>query len=164
MSSNQTDSNLTRDRMVNTCAGLIFAALGALVILGSQKFESSGSVTPIFIGASLIILSLILVVTGLVASRTIPMIEAPSGSLLRRGIGVLVIIVWVTLLPHLGFLPTSIPAFIAISFIVPSTEPWTVRKIAWHAVTAVAVAVVFWFALTSHLGIALPEARFPPFN
>lgn len=164
MSADQKNRGLGWDRAINTCAGFVFAALGALVILGAQQFESSGSVTPIFIGISLIVLSLVLIVTGLIAPRTVPKIETPSGSFIRRGVGIVVIIGWVALLPYLGFLLVSIPAFMAISLTVPIAQPWTPRGVIWHTIIATAITTAFWFILTNYLGIALPEMRLAPFN
>ena len=153
-----------KDRTTNTFAGLGFATLGALVIWNSQEFESSGAVTPIFIGTALIVLSVSLIAASFLVPRAIPSIEAPSGSLWRRAIGAMVIVVWVSLLPYFGFLSTSIAAFIAISFTVPTAQVWSVQKFAFHAFTAAAVATLFWFTLTSYLGIALPETQLPFFN
>lgn len=164
MPSDPNNTKPSKDRITNTCAGLFFATLGALVIWNSQQFESSGAVTPIFIGTALIILSISLIAASFLVPRTIPSIDAPNGSLSRRAIGAVVIVIWVALLPLLGFLPTSIAAFMAISLTVPTAQAWTVRKFVWHAFTATAVATLFWFTLTSYLGIALPEARLPSFN
>jgi hypothetical protein len=164
LASRLSDTGRGKDRTTNTLAGLVFAAFGTWVIWNSRQFESSGSVTPIFIGTALIILSFSLIATSFLAPRAIPSIEVPSGSLARRAIGAVIIVVWVALLPHLGFLPTSIAAFIALSFTVPTAEVWTVRKFVWHVVTATAVATLFWFTLTSYLGIALPETQLPFFS
>lgn len=153
-----------KDRTTNICAGLVFATLGAGVVWNAQQFESSGSVTPIFIATTLIILSFGLIATSFLAPHAIPPVEAPTGSLAWWASGAMVIVVWVALLPHLGFLPTSIAAFIAISFTVPTAEAWTIQKCLWHAVTATALATLFWFTLTSYLGVALPEARLPTFS
>lgn len=153
-----------KDRTINICAGLVFGALGALVIWGAQRFEASGSVTPIFIGTCLVILSLVLIVTTVLAPRAIPNTEQPSGSLSQRAIGIIVIVIWVAVLPHLGFLLTSIPAFMALSFTVPTTAAWTIRKTVCHSVMAITAVTVFWFTLGNYLGIALPEARLSFFN
>ncbi|MEP1612232.1 MAG: tripartite tricarboxylate transporter TctB family protein [Roseobacter sp.] len=164
MSNSQHSPAPHKDRIINTCAGLVFGALGGLVIRSSQQFEASGSVTPIFIGICLVLLSLVLILTAFLAPRALPDTQRPGGSLARRAIGMIVIGIWIALLPHLGFLLTSIPAFIALSFAVPTISTWTLRKFFWHTITAIMAVTTFWFILSNHLGIALPEAPFSFFN
>lgn len=147
------------DAWINTAAGAIFAVLGGAVIWQSQKFESLGSVTPVFIGICLILLSLGLIATAHFAPQTVPAIVQPEGSLQRRAIGAVLLILWVALLPYLGFLATAILAFLAISRTVPRAEAWTARTFLSHAGVGTAIAVGFWFVLTGYLGIALPEAK-----
>ncbi|MDW3225743.1 MAG: tripartite tricarboxylate transporter TctB family protein [Paracoccaceae bacterium] len=148
-----------KDRSTNSIAGLIFAALGVLVIWQSQQFESSGSVTPIFIGTVLILLSAALILTAYLAPHQIPAIKRPEGSLSRRFTAGMIIALWVALLPLLGFVATSIVAFLAISRTVPSEDRWRLRTYLIRGFIGAVIVVLFWFTLTTYLGIALPQAR-----
>lgn len=148
-----------KNRLINSMAGLIFCVLGMLVIFESQRFESSGSVTPILVGIVLIVLSLVLIVISFVAPQQLPLIKQPEGSLKRRSVGAFVIVVWVMLLPFLGFLLTSTVAFFAISMTVPVQHPRSLFTCCLHAVIGALIVTFFWFFLTRYLGIALPELR-----
>lgn len=148
-----------KDRATNSIAGMVFAALGALVIWQSQQFESSGSVTPIFIGTVLILLSAALILTAYLAPHQIPAIKKPEGAVSRRFIAGLIIALWVALLPLLGFVVTSIIAFLAISRTVPSEDTWHLRTYLIRGLIGAVIVILFWFTLTTYLGIALPQAR-----
>ncbi|MEL6316751.1 MAG: tripartite tricarboxylate transporter TctB family protein [Pseudomonadota bacterium] len=147
------------DRAANTIAGLIFAALGAGAVVEAQRFEASGAVTPIFIGVALIALSIALIASAQLAPRLLPAIARPTGSLARRAVGAVILILWVALLPYLGFLATAITAFTALARTVPRDARWTPAALARHAAIGAAISVGFWLVLTMYLGVPLPEAR-----
>ena len=148
------------DRYTNTVAGVLFAMLGAYVIWEAQRFGQYGAVTPVFVGVGLIALSAALIITSFVLPTLIPAIQSPEGSLRKRGILVLLMIVWVAVLPVAGFLLSSIVAFGLITSAVPLHERWTMRGVVLHAIGAVCVTFAFWFILTTYLNVPLPKASF----
>ncbi|MEO1467709.1 MAG: tripartite tricarboxylate transporter TctB family protein [Pseudomonadota bacterium] len=147
------------DRMANTIAGLVFAALGGAVVWEAQRFEASGAVTPTFIGICLIALSLGLIAVANLAPRLTPALAAVSGSTRRRAVGGVILALWVAALPHLGFLASAITAFLALALSVPIAGRWTPAAVAGHALAAIVISTGFWLALTQVLGVPLPEAR-----
>ena len=141
----------------NIAGGIVFALLGAYVLLEAQKFEGVGAVTPVFVGAGLIVLSALLIVVGIVRPRLLPPSPAPTGSLRRRGLLVALVIAWVAALPFAGFLLSSLVAFALISASVPVDEPWTRRGIVLHALGGGLTIVAFWLVMTTQLNVPLPR-------
>lgn len=154
------DARRAEDRHTNIVGGIIFALLGAYIFWEAQRFDEYGAVTPMFVGVGLIVLSLALIVSSLTLPKLIPPIERPTGSLKTRGILVILMIVWVTVLPYAGFMLSSIIAFALIAGFVPVQTRWTGRGIVLHAIGAVTVTVLFWFILTTYLNVPLPAASF----
>ena len=146
------------ERHTNAVAGVVFALIGAYVIWEAQRFGEHGAVTPVFIGVGLIVLSAALVISSFVFPRLVPATQVPTGALKKRGVLVLLMIVWVAVLPIVGFLASSIVAFGLIASAVPIRHQWTMRGVVLHAVGAVSITFAFWYVLTTYLNVPLPKA------
>lgn len=147
------------DRVANTVAGVVFAALGIAVLFEAQRFETSGAVTPSFIGIGLIALSLGLIGVANLAPWLAPAMPSVSGSLGRRLAGGAILVLWVGALPYLGFLASATAAFFALSLTVPISRRWSPIAVFAHLAAAFAISAGFWLLLTGVLGVPLPEAR-----
>ena len=79
------------------------------------ELGKGGKATPVFIGTSMIILAGLLLAAEFLSRNSILKTEKIEGSLPRRIIFVGLMIVWVSFLPYLGFLISSILAFALIS-------------------------------------------------
>ena len=141
----------------NIAGGIVFAVLGAYVLLEAQQFEGVGSVTPVFVGAGLIVLSALLIVVSVVRPRILPANPTPAGSMRRRGLLVALVIIWVAALPYAGFLLSSLVAFGLISASVPVDGPWTRRGIVLHVLGGGLTILVFWLIMTTQLNVPLPK-------
>ena len=117
--------SLPKSRLLNLTGSMSFIALGIYIILAAQKFEELGKVTPVFIGTGVIFLAILLLVAEFLVPNSIPKTDKIEGSLPRRIIFVGLMVVWVSLLQYLGFLISSILAFILISAAVPRKEKWS---------------------------------------
>ncbi len=155
----QNSFSMPNSRLLNITGSLSFIALGMYIILAAQRFEEIGKVTPVFIGTGIIFLAVLLLVAEFLSPNSLPKIEKIEGSLPRRIIFVGLMVVWVSLLPYLGFLISSILAFILISAAVPRKEKWSLSPFYFHAAAGVVTTVGFWLVLTTLLDVPLPELR-----
>ncbi len=155
----QNSFSMPNSRLLNITGSLSFIALGMYIILAAQRFEEIGKVTPVFIGTGIIFLAVLLLVAEFLSPNSLPKIEKIKGSLPRRIVFVGLMVVWVSLLPYLGFLISSILAFILISAAVPRKEKWSLSPFYFHAAAGVVTTVGFWLVLTTLLDVPLPELR-----
>ena len=155
----QNSFSIPNSRLLNITGSLSFIALGMYIILAAQRFEEIGKVTPVFIGTGIIFLAILLLAAEFLIPNSIPKTEKIEGSLPRRIIFVGLMVVWVSLLPYLGFLISSILAFILISAAVPRKEKWSLSPFYFHAAAGVVTTVGFWLVLTTLLDVPLPEPR-----
>lgn len=151
--------SLPKSRLLNLTGSMSFIALGMYIILAAQKFEEVGKATPVFIGTGMFFLAILLLAADFFIPNSIPKTKKIEGSLPRRIIFVGLMVVWVFLLPYLGFLISSILAFILISAAVPRKEKWSLSPFYFHAAAGIVTTVGFWLVLTTLLDVPLPEPR-----
>ena len=140
----------------NVLAGVGFAALGAYVLWEATKFEDVGATMPNFVGVGMIVLASVLILASILRPQLVGRNELAGGSMLRRAIFVTVVILWVLVLPVVGFLASSIVAFAILAASVPKAETWNLKQWAGHVLGGAVVTLAFWYVLTRFLNVPLP--------
>ncbi|MFT5511179.1 MAG: hypothetical protein ACI89J_004280 [Hyphomicrobiaceae bacterium] len=143
----------------NIFAGVFFACLGAYVLWEAQNFEDVGATMPNLVGIGLIVLSGLLILANHFQPELIANVEPARGSMLQRAVLITLISIWVIVLPHAGFLLSSIIAFALIAAAVPKSDRWNRSTIVGHAIGGVCITVGFWYVLTTFLNVPLPATR-----
>ncbi len=153
----ETPTSAIAPRTTNVIAGLVFAAFGVFLLIASQEFEDSGRSTPMFIGAGIVLLAAILVVSDFLKPAAADHGAADGGSQKRRLIFVVLMAAWVLLLPYLGFLVSGFIMFAIVAAAVPKHSRWTAKGLGLHAAAGVVTTAAFWVVLTQLLNVPLPE-------
>lgn len=134
-----------------------FALLGLLIWTGASGMSMLGSVFPRTIAVVLGLFSVVLIVQNMrrpagLADGAVFALE-PGGR--RRLLLGAVLMVWVFLLPEIGFLVTSFAAFVMITVIAdydrPSLRTWSI----WIAAGA-AICAGFWWLMANVLLLRMP--------
>ncbi|SDD66495.1 putative tricarboxylic transport membrane protein [Paracoccus isoporae] len=136
-------------------AGL-FILLGVVVYLGGNAMSPLGAVFPKTIAVSLIAFSALLIAMNLRRpdggfDRSVRFDE---GAWRRLALGV-VMLAWVMLLPEIGFLVTSLAAFVAIMVIADYDRPPLRTWLIWIA-AGVMICVGFWWLMANVLLLRMP--------
>lgn len=135
----------------------LFVVLSVLIYLGARHMSPLGAVFPRAIAVVLGLLSLALVVINLPRPK-----GAPRGSLvidtalLRRVALGVVMLLWVMLLPVIGFLATGFAAFIAIMIIANHDRPAARTWIIW-TVSGALITTAFWWLMANVLLLRMPQ-------
>lgn len=143
---------------------VVFILLGAWVLLESSTMSAMGSIFPRTIATAMIVLSLMLIGLNL-AGRYKAGVSlegtAPTGeeSTPRRLFLVGIMLAWVLLMPVIGFLVSSIVAFLAI-MVVANYDGWTARRTVVYAVAAFLIVVAFYWLMVDVLLIPVPDGLF----
>ncbi len=101
-----------------------FIAAGALALWFSGEFSALGAVFPRTMAALMIALSIAYIAMTLLRPKGTE--TQAAGSAWRRGALMAVFLAWSLLLEHLGFLATSVLAFIAL-LVIANYDRWTPR-------------------------------------
>lgn len=136
-------------------AGL-FIALGIAIYSGALSLSPLGAVFPKAIAAALIAFSALLIVMNLRR----PVGEGRAAFALDAGAGrrialAIVMLAWVLLMPVIGFLTTSIAAFVAIMFIADHDRPPPRTWAVWIG-AGILICTVFWWLMSSLLMLRMP--------
>ena len=136
----------------------IFLAIAVAAWWGARSMSMMGAVFPTTISILLGLLSLWLIVSGLLGRGRPAPAETMSGpvSNTRRSILVVVFGVWVWLLPVIGFVATSLAAFLGLTM-VGEHEEVPARTWAIRAAVAVVVVGVFWWLMSEVLLLRMPN-------
>ncbi len=125
-----------------------FIVMGALALWYSREFTPLGSVFPRTIATLMVVLSIAYIAVTVLRPRGIQ--PQPAGSPWRRGGLMAVFVAWSLLLEPVGFLSTSIAAFVAI-LVISNYDRWTPRMaVAYGLVGAVVLGglyAIFRFVL-----------------
>lgn len=136
--------------------GLVALVLGGWVMVEAGRFSMLGQVFPRSV--ALVLLAMAVLLLARVAIGREPRPELAPGSHLRRLGLVAAAVLWVFLLPRLGFMVASVIGF-ALAVAVASFEPWTPRRLAAYAFAAVAVVGGFQLLFAWALRVPLPRGR-----
>ena len=148
-----------RDNVGMVLAG-IFAAIGVLAWLGAREMSVVGSIFPTSIASVLVVLSIGLI--GMNLARPAGPRPSPDDafggevSSVRRLLLVLVMALWVVLLPILGFLLTSLAAFLAIVAIADH-EGAPPRIWAIYACCGLLIVAGFYWLMADLLLLRMPQ-------
>lgn len=122
-----------------------FIILGVLMIMGTKDMSALGSVFPKTIAIALIAFSVALI--GLVfTNRAIAQKSeegSEEGNKHRFGLAI-VMLAWVFLMPVLGFLVSSLMAYMTIMFIADYERPSVKTWVIWILSGAVIVTALWW--------------------
>ena len=102
-----------------------FVVVGALALWFSAEFSALGAVFPRTMAALMIALSLAYIAMTLLRPKGAE--AQPAGSVWRRAGLMVVFVAWSLLLERLGFLATSVLAFVAL-LVIANYDRWTPRK------------------------------------
>lgn len=131
-----------------------FIVAGALALWHSREFSPLGSVFPRTMAVLMIALSVAYIAMTLLRPRgTEPQ---PQGSAWRRGALMVVFVAWSLLLERLGFLATSVLAFIAI-LVISNYDRWTPRMAVVYGLVGAAVLGGLYAIFRFGLQVPMPE-------
>lgn len=145
----------TRDFPGMIVAGLCIA-LGSGIYVGATGMSALGSVFPMTIGAALVVFSAILIVMNLrrpvgPAGRAF---EMTAGAKHRFALGA-IMLAWVIVMPQIGFLVSSMAAFVAIMVVADYDRPPLKTWAIWVA-TGLLICTGFWWLMSEVLLLRMP--------
>lgn len=148
-------SRRPRDMAGMVLAGL-FIALGLAIYFGASGMSPLGSVFPVTIAGALIVFSSILIGMNLRRPAALPgkSFEMTAGAKHRIALGVIMLI-WVFLIPEIGFLITSMAAFVVIMVIADYDRP-SLRTWATWIVAGLLICSCFWWLMANVLMLRMP--------
>jgi putative tricarboxylic transport membrane protein len=114
----------------------ILIVIGAIAIYHTRDFSPLGSVFPRTIGAAMILFAAVYIVVAL--ARPQPAKLPERGSPWRRTLLVVVLVAWAMLLEPVGFLSTSVVAYVAI-MLIANFDRWTPRRAVGYALSGAIV-------------------------
>ncbi|NDV86788.1 hypothetical protein GTW51_08740 [Aurantimonas aggregata] len=153
-----------------TILAALFVALGAFLILQTGNMSPMGSVFPITVSVAMIVFALALILRNVVLGmRPVPAAadeapgeaqpEASHESMPRRLLFLLAMIVWIVLIPILGFFVSSVLAYFAI-MLVATHDRMSLREGAALVVIGLAILTVFYLVMARVLLIPMPTGMF----
>jgi hypothetical protein len=150
-----------------TTLAVLFIALGIFLILQTDRMSPLGSVFPITVSTAMIVFAILLVlrnvVLGMRAAPAGAPAETPSEagheSMPRRLLFLLAMIVWIVLIPILGFFVASALAYFAI-MLVATHDRMSLRESATLVVIGLAILTGFYLMMTKVLLIPMPRGLF----
>jgi hypothetical protein len=145
-------------------AAVVFILLGLWVLQQSRSMTAMGSVFPTAIAIAMIVFSIALLITNLRPRKsvrdgaTVPEEAIRPGtaeSTPRRLALVGILVAWALLLPVIGFLVTSLVAFLAI-LVTANYDSWTARRAIGFIAGSVVVVAAFYLLLVEVLQVPMP--------
>ena len=136
----------------------IFLAIAGLAYWDAMSMSAMGSIFPKTIAVLLAAMSAALIVLGVMGrNRPVPTETAVRPvSNIRRAILVAIFVVWVWLLPFVGFIVTSFTAFVAMA-VVGEHDPVPARTWLVRGLVAIATVAVFWWLMADVLLLRMPR-------
>jgi hypothetical protein len=101
-----------------------FIVMGTLALWNSGEFSALGSVFPRTVAVTMILLSIAYIAVSWLRPRGVQV--HPAGSIWRRTALMAAFVAWSLLLEPLGFLTTSVAAFVAL-LVISNYDRWTPR-------------------------------------
>ncbi len=136
-------------------AGL-FIALGVVIYSGATGMSALGSVFPMTIAAALAIFSVALIVMNLrrPVGQAGKSFEMTQGAKHRFALGA-IMLGWVTLMPEIGFLISSMIAFVMIMMVADYDRPPLKTWAIW-ILTGFFICFGFWWLMSNILLLRMP--------
>lgn len=143
---------------------ILFILLGLWVLQQSRSMTAMGSVFPVAIAIAMIVFSIALLIANLRPRMAVREGAAVPEETIRAGtaestprrlalVGVLV--AWALLLPVIGFLVTSLVAFLAV-LVIANYDNWTARRAIGFIAGSAVVVVAFYLLLVEVLQVPMP--------
>lgn len=153
-----------------TALAVLFVALGIFLILQTETMSPLGSVFPITISVAMIVFAAVLILRNIVLGmrRTAPASVAATNedgtepsheSMPRRLLFLLAMIVWIVLIPVLGFFVASALAYFAI-MLVATHDRMTLREGATLGAIGLGILGTFYLVMSKVLLIPMPTGLF----
>ncbi|OOY14446.1 tripartite tricarboxylate transporter permease [Thioclava sp. DLFJ4-1] len=135
---------------------ILFIALGITIYLGASGMSALGSVFPKTIAAVLIAFSALLIVMNLrrPAGGSFKLANLNTGAMRRISLGV-VLLAWVFMMPVIGFLVTSMIAFVAIMIVADYDRPPAKTWAIW-ILSGLLICTGFWWLMANVLLLRMP--------
>lgn len=135
---------------------ILFIALGITIYLGASGMSALGSVFPKTIAAVLIAFSALLITMNLrrPAGGSFKLANLNTGAMRRISLGV-VLLAWVFLMPVIGFLVTSMIAFVAIMIVADYDRPPAKTWAIW-ILSGLLICTGFWWLMANVLLLRMP--------
>lgn len=133
----------------------VLALVAVAALWGATAFSSMGSWFPTTIAGIMLVASLLVAQRALRGRGRKDRSMARDGAL-RSGLLIVVMLAWIGLLETVGFVVTSIAAFLVLA-IVANRDPVTVRRVALYVVASVVVVLAFRFLFVDVLSVQLPR-------
>ncbi|KEO60025.1 tripartite tricarboxylate transporter permease [Thioclava indica] len=135
---------------------ILFIILGIGIYLGASGMSALGSVFPKTIAAVLIAFSALLIAMNLrrPAGGSFKLANLNAGAMRRISLGV-VLLAWVFLMPVIGFLVTSMIAFVAIMIVADYDRPPAKTWAIW-IVSGLLICTGFWWLMANVLLLRMP--------
>jgi hypothetical protein len=130
-----------------------FIVMGALALWHSSEFSALGSVFPRTVAVTMILLSLAYIAVAWLRPKGAQ--PQPAGSVWRRTTLMAVYVAWAMLLEPLGFLTTSIAAFVAM-LVISNYDRWTPRMAVTYGLVGAAVLGGLYAIFRFVLQVPLP--------
>jgi hypothetical protein len=132
----------------------IFAGIGLYVFVSAEAFTSLGAIFPKFVAILLMALSLLAAFVGITRRDHLrPTRNFP----IRPVLVAAVMILWIAVLPRMGFVLSGILAFLAISVVIPGTTASRPRTLVQTLIASIVIVSSFYFLLRYGLNIPLPR-------
>lgn len=131
-----------------------FIVVGALALWYSREFSALGSVFPRTMAILMIVLSIAYIAMTLLRPKASE--PQPEGSVWRRGALMVVFLAWSLLLDRLGFLATSIVAFVAL-LVIANYDRWTPRMAVVYGLVGALVMGGLYSIFRFVLQVPMPE-------
>ena len=131
-----------------------FIVMGALALWNSGEFSALGSVFPRTVATAMILLALAYIAVAWLRPKGVAP-QAP-GSTWRRVALMAVFVAWSLLLEPVGFLGTSIAAFVAI-LVIANYDRWTPRMAVAYGLVGALVLGGLYGIFRFVLQVPLPE-------
>lgn len=137
-----------------------FIILGVMMIFGTKEISPLGSVFPKTVAISMIVLSVLLIALVLLKRSFITTQEVEGkGGNMHRFLLTIVMLLWVFLLPVIGFFVTSLLSYFAIMYIADYDRPSIRTWLLW-ALIGIIVVGSFWLMLSNVLLLRMPAGIF----
>jgi putative tricarboxylic transport membrane protein len=136
---------------------VLFAAMGILAALEADEMSLLGSIFPRTIGMAMAAFAICYIAYAFLQPRSRDAADG-TGSWTRRIALTLIMLVWIALLPWLGFIVASILGFFGM-VLTGNYDRWDTKRVALYAATSAGLIGGFYLLFAIVLNVPLPEAR-----
>jgi hypothetical protein len=140
----------------NLWIGLFCGGLAALVFFVSRDLSRLGGVYVNFVLAAMGVLSLIMIIRGIIKPEKIRIFTSPEERS-NVTIGVIILIIYLVLLPVIGFLPASYLFYFCFNLYL-ADDRFSLANIVRSILLSLVVVTLFYYVFYHFLEVPLPES------